>query len=215
MATALSSITSFDYSSAAADTFAAAAGQRIAVRQWHKRGDRSAIQYWPMPVNPFHRLWSDAKPCTAPRLSFAVEHLADHRLIGRITLREINEFDARLGIYLIEPYCGSGLGTEAMLLFGRIYFEQFLFNVLKLDVAAANEQARRLYHRLGFRNIGQEWRDVSHDPALALLALPEYQAQRVYYRQSDNGQWQARFCEYEISRDEWPVQFDQVRHASA
>ena len=147
-------------------------------------------------------------------MSWAIEHRADQRLIGRITLRDINEFDARLGIYIIDPFCGQGYGTESMLLFGRIFFGQLMFQFLKLDVAAANTPARRCYQRLGFRDVGRAWRSIPYDPALTLLELPEHQAQRVHYRKIGNS-YEARFCEMETSRAEWPVKFDQVRYASA
>ena len=189
-------------------------GDRLLVRQWHKRTDRSAMERWPRSANPFLNLWKAVKPSEGPRMSWAIEHHAEQRLIGRITLRDINEFDARLGIYLIDSFCGKGYGTESMLLFGRIFFGQLLFQLLRLDVAAANTPARRCYQRLGFRDVGRAWRSTPYDPALELLKLPEYQPQRAHYRQTLTG-YEVRFCEMEISRAEWPVKFDQVRYASA
>lgn len=122
------------------------AGTLVGVRLWSRR-DRSAIQHWPRPELPSH--WMDAAACTGERISFAIDALPAPQLVGRITLREVTEDSARLGIYLHPEQCGQGLGSAALLAFQRYIFREGLRG-LTLDVAQDNSRAVRAYLRAGW-----------------------------------------------------------------
>ena len=128
-----------------------AAGPRVALRPWHTRHDRSAIAQWPQSELPPH--WGLVGSPAGPRMSFAVDLVAEPRLIGRITLREITATSARLGAYLHPAYVAQGFGTEALLLFCAHADHVLQLARLVLDVASDNERAIRCYRRCGFATI--------------------------------------------------------------
>ena len=126
---------------------AALTGARVAIRPW-QRGDRRTIAHWPEFVQPAH--WSLVASNDGPRSSYAIDHQAESRLIGRITLRDRAGDTARLGIYLHPDYCGQGYGTEALRRFCRLAAETLGLTWLKLDVAIDNARAISCYRKCGF-----------------------------------------------------------------
>jgi RimJ/RimL family protein N-acetyltransferase len=82
-----------------------------------------------------------------------VDLVAEQRLIGRITLREITAASARLGTYLHPAYVSQGFGTEALRLFCAHADEELQLARLLLDVACDNARAIRCYRRCGFETV--------------------------------------------------------------
>lgn len=127
-------------------------GASLHLRAWHKRRDRRALESWPASTLPAS--WLASEPSSSPRISYAIELLPEPRLIGRITLREMEGRAARLGIYLHPSYVGQGYGTAALRLFLRSTFEAGDLAAIRLDVAIDNRRAIRCYEKCGFRVVG-------------------------------------------------------------
>lgn len=189
-------------------------GSRVRLRPW-LRSDTLLQELWPRYTDPFHSLWNIPRSPSSDesngrrfdqRYTWAIDNL-QHRLIGRISLREVDErhTSARLGISLAQPYVGQGLGTEALRVFLDYYFGPLGFDRMRLDVAAVNLRAVRCYQRLGFRYLESEWRNVGSDPALRLLDDPQYRAMLRHFRRSPAGT-QVEFYEMELTRAAWEQQ---------
>lgn len=125
-----------------------ATAERVALRAWHRRKDRSAIEQWPQSELPPH--WGLVELSAGQRVSFAIDLTAEQRLIGRLTLRDMTPRSARLGIYLHPAYTSQGLGSEAFAIFCQYADRTLQLSCLRLDVAADNERAIRCYRRCGF-----------------------------------------------------------------
>lgn len=135
-------------------------GPRVVLRPW-LRSDTLMQELWPRYTEPFNSLWNiprtsgadevNGRTWSNQRYAWAIDD-AQRRLIGRISLREVDEQrrSARLGISLAQPYVGQGLGTEALQVFLDHYFGSLGFERLYLDVAAVNLRAVRCYERLAF-----------------------------------------------------------------
>ena len=170
----------------------------IRLREWHKRHDRTESGRWPLPREPFHPIWSMHEPTEGRRVSWAVDEYK--QLVGRITLRDVRSTEACLGMYLRESVIGRGVGTTALYLFLRAAFTRLGFKRLTLEVAASNIRAVRCYERVGFREQSRAWRLIADAPALALLALPEYEHLKPYFRFAPAA---AEFLELSITSNEW------------
>jgi RimJ/RimL family protein N-acetyltransferase len=187
-------------------------GPRVALRPW-LRSDTLMQELWPRYTEPFNSLWniprtsgadeSNGRAWSNQRYAWAIDD-AQRRLIGRISLREVDEQrrSARLGISLAQPYVGQGLGTEALRVFLDHYFGTLGFERLRLDVAAVNRRAVRCYERLGFRYLESEWRNAGSDPSLRLLDDPRYSAMLRHFRRS-RFENLVEFYEMELTRAEW------------
>lgn len=123
----------------------------VGLRTWTRR-DRSTIGRWPQVSAPAH--WADIGPTDGgSRISFAVDALVRGGLIGRISLRDIQEFTAKLGIYLHPTWVGQGYGSQALLALQR-HVARHGLRWLTLDVAIDNTRAVRVYHKTGWKVIG-------------------------------------------------------------
>src|SRR5689334_16864564 len=110
---------------------------RTSIRPW-QRHDEDAANQWPPYHDPFESLWNLPRHFTvddywfngfetnSARRTWAVEDRAG-RLVGRISLREVDERKgrARLGITFAAPFVGKGLGTEAL----RIFLDYYLMEL--------------------------------------------------------------------------------------
>lgn len=185
-------------------------GARLRLRTWH-RNDVVAQEQWPDYADPFHALWNlpramsfdDQFGIASQRRIWAVEDL-QHRLIGRVSIREIEQRArrSRLGITMGAPYVGQGLGTEALNLFLNYYFGALNFVTMALDVAAFNRRAVHCYERLGFRYIESDWRYAGLESHLYLLNSPAYHDLKPFFRRSRHGTF-VEFFEMELQRNQW------------
>lgn len=103
--------------------------------------------------------WYDAEgKQTAERKTFAVFEAASERLVGAVSLFDINHRHgtATLGVVIYDPEdWGRGFGSEAVRLlvaYGMFFLD--LHNVL-LQVFAYNERGVAAYKKVGFREIGR------------------------------------------------------------
>ncbi|WP_110887219.1 GNAT family N-acetyltransferase [Deinococcus yavapaiensis] len=103
--------------------------------------------------------WYDAESRqTAERRTFAVFEKALERLIGAVSLFDINHRHgtATLGVVIYDPEdWGRGFGSEAVRLavaYGMFFLD--LHNVM-LQVFAYNERGVAAYRKVGFREIGR------------------------------------------------------------
>lgn len=123
-------------------------GSLCGVREWRRR-DRSTLETWPAVQLPAH--WRSVEPVAGERHSYAIDALPAPALIGRISLREVDHEQARLGIYLRPDYVGRGYGTAALAVFQRWVFRSLGLAALVLDVAADNRRAIACYQRAGWQ----------------------------------------------------------------
>lgn len=109
--------------------------------------------------------WFERNVLRSGRQYFSAIRKADGQLIGVISLREIRRgarpTSARLGITLGSEHTDQGYGTEAMALFLDVFFTHLGFDLMKLDVAAFNRRAIRVYEKCGFQTVGQFYRSGS------------------------------------------------------
>src|SRR5262245_51220502 len=188
---------------------------RLRIRQWQLHDDE-LFDEWPPYNDPFEPLWNLPRQVGVGgdswgaffdgggmRRTWAVEDWAGH-LIGRISLRDINERTgrARLGITFGAPYIGQGLGTEGLAVFLDYYFTDLGFESMVLDVAAPNQRAVRSYERLGFRHVGSDWREAGYRFDARLLDSPRYAHLRRFFRSGQRGLY-VEFFEMELLKEEW------------
>lgn len=128
---------------------------QVNLRTWHRRRDRHEIDRWPpyLPELPAH--WVVSPPVSGPRVSLAITR--GPVLVGRVTLRNIANGAADLGIAIHPEHLGQGLGVTSLCLLAQ-YARQQRLTVLRLDVAEDNRRAVRCYERAGFVVIGERWR---------------------------------------------------------
>jgi RimJ/RimL family protein N-acetyltransferase len=127
-------------------------------------------------------------------------------IVGYLDLRSINrdEQRAQLGIGLGYPYLGRGYGSEALQSFLPLCFSSIGLQQIELNVACYNVRARRLYHRLGFRETGTTWRPLGTTIASDLLAQPGYATIRPLLRTEGDSQY-VLSVEMVLRHDEMPL----------
>jgi RimJ/RimL family protein N-acetyltransferase len=88
-----------------------------------------------------------------PRITLAIETLADERHIGSIDLDEHSREDRRadLGIMIGDKaYWSQGYGTDAIRTLLRFGFDEMNLNRVSLQVLAQNQRAIASYRKCGF-----------------------------------------------------------------
>lgn len=190
---------------------------RLIMRPW-RRGDDDLADRWPPYHDPLEPLWNLARPLSGAdfwgggfinpyeREAWAVEG-NDGRLMGRISLREIDRrsAQARLGVTFGAPFVSRGYGTEALEHFIEYYFSEMKFAAMVLDVAAPNQRAVRCYKRLGFRYICSDWRQAGSAFDRRVLDQPSYQHLAHHFAYDRRGLF-VEFFEMRLERDQWRQQ---------
>lgn len=90
--------------------------------------------------------------------SFAIVLKKENRLIGNITLMDVNNINqtASLGIFIGEKEDrNKGYGKEAIKILLDYGFNTLNLNNIMLGVFSFNEYAIRTYEKIGFKKIGQ------------------------------------------------------------
>lgn len=188
---------------------------RVTIRPWQRHDDDLADE-WPSYNDPFESIWNLPRNYSwngdgwyngfdtgSMRRSWAVEDRRG-RLIGRISLREIDErkSQARLGITIGAPFVSMGFGTDALMLFLDYYFTRLGFEAMVLDVAAPNIRAVRCYDRLGFSRVGSDWRSAGVVFDRNVLAQSCYAGLRSFFREGARG-LEVEFYEMQLRKAEW------------
>ncbi len=86
--------------------------------------------------------------------SFAVETLAERKLIGNCSLGGASpeHRSATLGIVIGEKsYWDGGYGTDTMRTLCRFGFAEMNLHRIQLEVLAGNDRAKHVYEKIGFR----------------------------------------------------------------
>jgi RimJ/RimL family protein N-acetyltransferase len=89
--------------------------------------------------------------------SFAVETIAESRLIGGVSLEDTSPENrsAVLGIAIGEKeFWDGGYGTDTMRTICRFGFEMMNLHRIQLEVFAGNTRARHVYEKIGFKEEG-------------------------------------------------------------
>ncbi len=92
------------------------------------------------------------------KVSFAVETLADRRLIGGVGLEDTSPENrsAVLGIAIGDKaYWDGGYGSDTMRTVCRFGFETMNLHRIELEVYVSNERAIHVYEKVGFRIEGR------------------------------------------------------------
>jgi RimJ/RimL family protein N-acetyltransferase len=90
--------------------------------------------------------------------TYAIETIAEKRLIGAISLFEIDwtSRSAMVGISIYNPdYWSKGYGTESMRLILSFAFQHLNLNRVELDTFDFNERAQKCYLKVGFKEVGR------------------------------------------------------------
>ncbi len=172
--------------------------ERLIVRPW-LRADLDLMAAWPRFPDPLDAVWNWPQLLqahgTADLFFLARAHdpcrqewtITTHaqEVIGHLGIRAIQQAErqAHLGIGLGYPYLQQGYGTEALRAFLRAFFGVMGFHTLHLEVAAYNVRARRVYQRLGFREVGTVWQPVGPSSDFHFLSAPAYTAVRPLFRE--------------------------------
>lgn len=166
-----------------------------------RRADIDAMAQWPRYPDPLDDPWNwphTLHGAGTTDLWFALLTLDDRRrewaiirekaVIGHLGLRQIDEDEgsARLGMLLGRPFRGQGYGSEALRGFLGAFFGPLGFTLMRLDVAACNPIALRLYEQIGFRRVGTVWRPLDL-PDPSVLADPRCNPIRPYLRHDEHG----------------------------
>jgi len=160
---------------------------------------------WAVPHNASvsRAIWFTMYQSDPTRLWYTVERRKDRRVIGTLSLREINYFvSARLGIGFGADFVDQGYGTEALCVFFPYYFRTLDFQRLILDVAAANRRALHVYEKLAFQRVGSHYRPVPEGVDLSFLREARYRNLRHYFRHRF-GQTQLLYYDMVLERDIW------------
>ncbi|NUR47969.1 MAG: GNAT family N-acetyltransferase [Hamadaea sp.] len=115
-------------------------------------------QYYVNSLDRARRGLADAQVNSFAHVLYAVEVLADGKLIGLVQLRDTDAAvgSAELDIYLGEKdYWGRGYATDAMRTICRYGFDTMRLHRIGLTVVEANEAARRVYAKVGFVEEGR------------------------------------------------------------
>jgi len=171
---------------------------------WHPFTD-PLYSLWNIPRGPSvsRDIWFVVHGSDPSRLWFSIERLADQRVIGTLSLREIvQRVSARLGISLGVDYVDKGYGSEALRTFLTYYFRTLGFQRLFLDVAAANQRAIHVYRRLGFLQTASHYRNIPEGTDLQFLDQAPYRELRSCFRRHF-GRMQLTFVDMALERRDW------------
>jgi RimJ/RimL family protein N-acetyltransferase len=180
-----------------------------------EQADLSAMMKWRRFADPLyqpfdfprqsreeHVRWFEWRSRDPSRRLCTIEDEA-HRVIGSLTLREINgRKSARLGITVGADFVSQGYGTEALQLFLDHFFGEMGFEQMILDVAATNLRAVRCYRALGFRQVGFHYRTASEASYRILQEDAKYRHLRRYFRRQGM-MTQVMFHDMMLTHDDW------------
>ncbi len=174
-----------------------ARGKKTVVR-WFQREDVDKRQRWPKhtdalyshndhhPMSARERdLWYLERSNSSGYRMFAIDDRYGN-LVGWITLRSVNLSTGStvLGIALNPTKMGMGYGSDALWAFLGYYFGPAHFREMRLDVAAFNYRAMRVYEKCGFRYVGQHWTEHPSYLFPAVFSDGRYRDVRQYFRRS-------------------------------
>ncbi|MGQ9584980.1 MAG: GNAT family N-acetyltransferase [Anaerolineae bacterium] len=191
-------------------------GPRLYLRRF-RRADVERMQSW----RPYEELlflpynmpkgsrrenddWFERNVIRSGRRYFALARRDDGQLVGVISLREVRKSthpaSARLGITLGAQFVGQGYGTEGLALFLDCFFGEMGFGVMRLDVAAFNGRAIRVYEKLGFQMVERFY----SSPSGTRYPTPEVSGGDEHFVQH-RGEHLTLHYEMELTQEAWRV----------
>lgn len=129
---------------------------------WKWYNDREVMYYWAEPYRVVTRdelaaRYQDGMSAATGRSHWLFITTTDGTPIGRVGYVELDHRNRRaeLAIQIGEPrYWGQGYGSDALRAFLGYLFDGLNMWKAWLQVSAANERARRAYHKCGFQEDG-------------------------------------------------------------
>ncbi len=99
------------------------------------------------------------------RLYLAIEEKKTEDFVGLLRSDEWDRINrsVRIGVDVAPGHRGKGYGTEAFLTFIDYLFEQQNFHRIWFLVSEANDQARKLYEKVGFKQEGKQREAIFRD----------------------------------------------------
>jgi len=191
-----------------------ARGERTAIREL-ERADVDLWLDWPRHPDPLFRaydppfmdfrqreIYYQQRRHSPASRQYSVDD-PDGRLIGRISLREIDWRHGHgvLGISFHPEQLGRGLGTDALWAFLGYYFGPLRMRALHLDVAAFNRRAFRVYQKCGFRVYRERWGEAEPDAA-GIFLDPVHAGLRPLF-QREGPRVRPLLVDMVVRRDEW------------
>lgn len=143
-------------------------GERVILRRFELTDVNRRVA-WPKYKGPFFshinldlesegakRRWYEFRLASRYPFWFAIDTF-DTKLVGELALRELDrrKRSTRLGVHFSPAYVGQGLGTDALGVLLRFYFDELGFRRMHLDVAKFNQRAIRCYQKCGFVKLSE------------------------------------------------------------
>ena len=154
--------------------------------EWPPHLDPLYVASYPRPMQRYERdAWYHERLNRPDYMMFALEDF-DNRLVGLLTLRNIDRYRAHgvLGLTLRPEVLSGGYGTDGLWTFLSYYFDHLHFDAMILDVAAYNRRAQRVYEKCGFVYSGEHW---GHFDDYSVFNNDYYRYIRQYFRR--RGAW--------------------------
>lgn len=192
-----------------------ATGERVTIRRF-TRADVDEWVAWPNHADPLFQdynspdlsrserdVWYADRAARPDHAMFAIADL-DGQFLGRLFLRQMdaNAGSAVLGIDLRADLLGQGLGTDALRAFCRYYFTGMGYRVLRLDHAAFNRRAQRVYEKLGWVRTGEHWSTYPWGQLPDVFTDPRFAPIRDCFRRT-NGAPSVLHYDMELTRERW------------
>jgi RimJ/RimL family protein N-acetyltransferase len=171
---------------------------------WPRHADPLFRDYNSPDLKPHERdIWYSERLARNDHSMYAITDL-EGRLIGRLFLRQIDRVQrsAVLGVDLRSDMLSEGLGTDALRAFNDYFFKTRGYEILKLDVAAYNYRAQRVYEKLGWAYTGERWPIYPSIFAQEVFTDPRYEPLRRFFRRGP-GTVSVLHLDMELSRERW------------
>lgn len=105
---------------------------------------------------------------------FSIINNDNDEFMGHVTLFNVSQYQATMGIYIGDKYRHHGYGREAIEMLMNYAFNTINLKAIHLEVFGYNEHAKAVYESLGFKECGR-WHDVLyHDGRFHDIILMEY-----------------------------------------
>ena len=105
---------------------------------------------------------------------FSIINKENDEFMGHVTLFNVSQYQATMGIYIGDKYRHHGYGREAIEMLMNYAFNTINLKAIHLEVFGYNEHAKAVYESLGFKECGR-WHDVLyHDGRFHDIILMEY-----------------------------------------
>lgn len=170
----------------------------LTIRQW-RREDLDLLAAWPDYAFPYQGMefsfraksslekdqWFEARQGNPDTIVLVADH-TQATAIGYLVLLRIDwhsHIIGNFGLRVHPTWCDQGVGTSMLRVVTRWSFEGGTAAV-RVDVAASNTRAVRCYAKVGFRSVGEVWRDAA-DLRGVDLSTDRYDFLRPHVRLED------------------------------